>query len=129
MNDQLSALAIGLFVRIGVPGLLLAGLVWLMRRLDARWQAEAMRQPAARPVAGPACWEAHNCASERRAACPAFANPQTPCWQQFRDRDGNLRSGCLACEFFASVPIAKPLRAEAHASAAQTGRISLDRKD
>ncbi len=100
----------GLLVRLGLPAALLVGMVWVMRRLDARWQAQAQR-PAAPPPANPPCWDAQNCAPARRVQCAAYLNPDTPCWQQFRDRDGNLRAGCLVCEFFAAVPVPEPARA------------------
>ncbi len=112
MNDLWIWLSvtIGLLVRIGVPALALVGMVWVMRRLDAHWQAEAQR-PAPLPPADPPCWEARACAPDRRVQCAAYLNPETPCWQQFRDRAGNLRAGCLACEFFAAVPVPEPARA------------------
>jgi hypothetical protein len=90
----------GLLVRIGVPVLLLVGMVWFMRCLDARWQAAAGRHPAAERMVGPPCWEVRGCSAARRVTCPAFLNPETPCWQMFRDHDGNLRASCLVCELF-----------------------------
>jgi hypothetical protein len=96
----------GFLLRYVLP---LAGtvvVVWLLRWLDARWQAEAGRLPVSAPpvLAGPTCWQVQGCPPERRVTCPAFLNPTTPCWQLFRDRDGNLRAGCLACEFFRAAP-------------------------
>ena len=113
MNDPWIWLTVttGLLVRIGVPALLLVVTVWVLRRLDVRWQAEAKR-PAPRPTPPePPCWEARACAPDRRVQCAAYLNPETPCWQQFRDRDGNLRTSCLVCDFFAAVPVPEPARA------------------
>ena len=115
MNDPWTWLTIatGLLVRIGLPILALVGMVWVMRRLDARWQAQAPRAVAP-PPAEPPCWDVHGCASEKRAVCAAYLHPENPCWQQFRDHDGNLRPGCLACELFAAVPVPQPARQEQH---------------
>jgi hypothetical protein len=105
--DPLAALTVlaGLLVRFGLPLAVLALVVILLRRLDSRWQAEGLRR-AAQPalVDGQHCWEAHGCAAEPRAQCPAYQHPDVPCWQHFRDRDGNLRPGCLVCDFFRAVP-------------------------
>jgi hypothetical protein len=104
MSDGLTALLVvgGFVLRYGLPLLFLGLIVWVLRRLDARWQAEARRLalPAPALPAGPACWQVNGCAPQRRAACPGYLNSPSPCWQTFRDRDGNLRAGCLACEFF-----------------------------
>jgi hypothetical protein len=109
--DPLAVLTVltGFLVRFGLPLAMLALVVVLLRRLDRRWQAEGLRrvaQPAL--VDGRHCWEVHGCAAEARAGCPAHLNPDVPCWQHFRDRDGNLRPGCLVCDFFQAVPAPKP---------------------
>jgi hypothetical protein len=106
------SVVVGFIVRLGLPALVLAGMVWVMRRLDARWQAEANRLPAARPAMDPPCWEVRGCGPERRATCPVYGHAETPCWQQFRDHNGNLRAGCLTCELFAAVPASQPARAK-----------------
>jgi hypothetical protein len=104
------SVGLGLLLRLGVPVLLLVGMVWLMRRLDARWQAEAGQPSAAIRPPALKCWEVHQCSLERRATCVVPHHPEVPCWQQFRDRDGNLRAGCLTCELFASLPAGQPAR-------------------
>jgi hypothetical protein len=94
-------LVVGLLLRLGVPLLLTAGAIWLLRRLDARWQHEAEQtrtQLLQVPVAR--CWELRNCPPDRAAACPAFLDQSQPCWQTFRDQQGNLRPRCLACQLF-----------------------------
>ena len=106
------SVGLGLLLRLGVPALLLVAMVWLMRRLDARWQSEAGQPRAAIRPPARQCWEVHQCSPERRATCVVPQHPQVPCWQQFRDRDGNLLAGCLACELFASLPAAQPAREE-----------------
>lgn len=116
MTDWMTTLytLAGFALRFGLPVLFTVLAVWLLRRVDARWQAEARQLPVAAPpvMLGPACWQVHDCPPDRRAECPAFLNAATPCWQLFRDRDGNLRAGCLVCDFFRAAPA--PVRLAAH---------------
>lgn len=111
MNDSLAWLTVatGLLVRLGVPALLLVGMVWVLRRLDARWQAQANRQNPPAPVGmDPPCWEVRACPPAQRATCAVYGHTEAPCWQQKRDADGNLPARCLACELFAAVPAPSP---------------------
>ena len=101
---ELLNLTAGLLLRLGLPLVFTAGVIWLLRRLDARWQSDAEQ---ARPVvAVEPCWEFRHCSPARAAACPAYLDPTQPCWQHFRDSHGNLNQPCLACELFrrAAVP-------------------------
>jgi hypothetical protein len=93
----------GVLLRIGLPVALTVILVALLRRLDARWQQEGA---VAAPIkaANTRCWETHGCSPENRAACPAYAHPETPCWQLFRSKDGLLREKCLGCQVFQKAP-------------------------
>lgn len=98
---------LGFVLRLGVPLGLTVLLAWWLRRLDARWQAEgeATRARRARkPALATPCWETRGCPPERRAACPAAARPETPCWQVFRDPGGELRPVCLECNVFRGAP-------------------------
>jgi hypothetical protein len=106
--DPITVVAVvaAFLVRFGLPLALTALAIWLLRRLDAHWQAEGT-QGALVPL-GPRCWEVHGCAPEKRAVCPAFLNSGIPCWQQFRDQQGNLRQSCLVCDFFRLVPPPAP---------------------
>ncbi|MCC7360067.1 MAG: hypothetical protein IT317_11350 [Anaerolineales bacterium] len=106
MNTETAWLSVvlGFGLRLGAPALALAGMVWLMRRLDARWQTEAGRSQAAAAPPALRCWEVHACPPERFVVCCVAQHPDIPCWQQFRDQAGNLRTGCLACELFAALP-------------------------
>jgi len=92
--------------------------VWLLRCLDARWQAEAReaQRAAPTPVAaqpGLRCWELRRCPPERRDVCPAYLQPAIPCWQHFRVGDGHLKEACLDCEIFrqARIPAISPVAA------------------
>jgi hypothetical protein len=91
-------------LRLGVPVGLTLLLAWGLKRLDARWQAEAERQ-AARPevrqvaVSQLNCWEIRNCPPQRRASCLAFARSDKPCWENF-SQNGYLRETCRDCLVF-----------------------------
>jgi hypothetical protein len=91
----------GLALRLAVPAALTLAVSALLRRLDARWQAQAAPLPLPRRTP---CWEVHHCSLERAAACPAYGQTSVPCWQCFRDAQGNLQTKCLNCEVFRQAP-------------------------
>jgi hypothetical protein len=95
---------IGLMLRIGIPVAVTILVIALLRRLDKRWQKESLALPMV-PV-GEHCWEVKGCSKEQMENCPAVAQPDVPCWQTFRSKDGALNEVCLDCEVFrqASVP-------------------------
>lgn len=95
---------LGVLLRVGVPlALTLVAALWL-RRLDRRWQRDAdeiRRAVGSKSGLGVIrCWLLHDCAPERREACPAFLDQKIPCWQHFRDGQGRLAHRCLGCEVF-----------------------------
>jgi len=53
----------------------------------------------------PKCWEIKGCPLETRAACPAFNNPDVPCWMAWMmtDKERRVKPDCLACTLF-SIP-------------------------
>lgn len=96
-------LVLGLLLRLAVPIGLTALLVWGLRRLDERWQAEAEGVTAvtvAAPARNPGCWKINNCPPENRARCKAYAHPESPCWQVHREKSGRLLERCLICNIF-----------------------------
>lgn len=98
---------LGLLVRLGIPvGLTIVLIIWFSR-LDARWQEESEHETAleAKPASNVPCWEVKKCASEDLAKCPAHAHPETPCWQLFRNKEGQLRQGCIGCQVFEMAPV------------------------
>jgi hypothetical protein len=110
MNESFAFLTmlVGLVVRVGIPIGLTAILIILLRRLDERWQKQAQRDLLAVPVfrpSNPGCWDIKHCSAEQRANCSAFAHPETPCWQHFRESDGSLQKRCLGCEIFKTAPL------------------------
>jgi hypothetical protein len=109
--ETLLTVFIGLFARILVPVVLTSILVVLLGRLDARWKAEAQKQ-LANPrlsAAQKPCWEVRGCSEESKKNCRAYANSDVPCWQVYRNKNGDLREGCLGCTVFLDAPV--PVRA------------------
>jgi hypothetical protein len=104
MNDTTAAFAIviGLIVRLGIPVLVTALVVLALRRLDARWQAEAKSIPL--KAAKPRCWETQGCSPSKRKACAGYKSPLA-CWQVFRLPSGYLNQRCLGCKVFAEAPL------------------------
>jgi hypothetical protein len=107
--NAIAALLIGILIRFGIPILITALVVWTLKRLDARWQAEieerkiqSLEEVAVQKVQ---CWELRNCLEEQREDCVAFQNLAIPCWQHFRNEQGELREECLECEIFRITPI------------------------
>jgi hypothetical protein len=102
------AFILGMVLRIGIPVGATALLVWLLHRLDARWQNQAEQEgiPTGQNLAAdPGCWDIKNCSPEARRTCKAFAHPETPCWQELRSGDGNLQEKCLKCRVFKEAPV------------------------
>lgn len=104
MNDfnTLFALLGGLALRLGIPILITVLAVYLLRKLDARWQHESEAHLS--PVEKPECWTINNCPEEAREKCPGFLSP-LPCWQVRRLSNGYLREECLACPVFRGAPV------------------------
>jgi hypothetical protein len=104
MDTIYSILAVmaGVFIRLAVPLGLTGAVIFLLRKLDARWQAEAGLQTVKTPK--PECWKIKNCPPERIKSCQASTS-SLPCWQVNRRPNGYLREDCLTCEVFIDAPI------------------------
>lgn len=96
----------GLFIRVGIPIVLTVFVVYGLRKLDERWKREAAGDKIpvvqARNIG---CWKINNCAPENFSRCAAYANPDKPCWQVFRQADGHLQERCLLCQVFRRSPV------------------------
>jgi hypothetical protein len=103
MNTYLNLL-LGLFVRIGLPIGVTALVIYLLGRLDRRWQKDVVMLPVVQP-GQKSCWQVMGCDPRKKKDCPAFANASVPCWQIFRAKDGVLKTECLGCEMFRSAPV------------------------
>ena len=91
----------GLLIRMAIPILLTAILIFLLRKLDARWQTEAPNP--ALEIQKTECWKIKNCAPEQITQCTAARSP-LPCWQVYRLPNGYLNEKCLTCEVFINAP-------------------------
>lgn len=101
-------------VRLGAPLLVTIAIVAWLRRLDARWQAEAMQEQETppsvsaqeAPVAPPLpCWTLRNCPPERRDRCSAYMQPSLACWLARKQVEGRLPELCLTCLIFKPPPL------------------------
>ncbi len=101
--NEVIAIVLGFLLRLGVPIVLTAVIVILLKRLDARWQAHAAL-PEPELKAKLDCWKLRNCPEATRTQCRAYASPEKPCWQVFRAADGRLQERCLLCEVFRQAP-------------------------
>jgi len=103
------AILVGILLRLAVPIAITAGGVLLLKWLDERWKRDAGEVSAlAGLVKNIGCWEINRCPPEQRARCTAYAHPEIPCWQVFRDKDGRLQERCLGCEIFRRSPVPSP---------------------
>jgi len=93
----LLVLCTSLLLRLALPITITLVLVYFLRKLDSRWQAEAQLQPM--PVQRPECWKIKDCPLEQQKDCIARTSPQ-PCWQVLRLPNGYLREKCLTCKVF-----------------------------
>ncbi|MEW6717008.1 MAG: hypothetical protein AB1345_05870 [Chloroflexota bacterium] len=102
-------LIFAVLLRIGIPVGITFLAAWYLRRLDARWQDEAeqlqkeVQVPVALSLRTP-CWEVRFCPEKRKGDCPAYACPEIPCWQFFRENGGPLKGDCLDCVVFLEAP-------------------------
>jgi hypothetical protein len=100
-----SVVFVGILLRIALPLLIMAGLVYILRRLDARWQEEAIyHQKFGTATDQKHCWEIKGCSAEKMSSCIA-TKTEEPCWQAFRKTNGHLMDECLQCQVFRSAPV------------------------
>jgi hypothetical protein len=97
----LFAILIGAAVRLIIPILITVSAVFLLRKLDAHWQAEGEMAPLS--VKKPECWKINNCSPSMRKSCLGYLSP-LPCWQARRLSNGYLRNECLDCKIFRTAP-------------------------
>ena len=101
---------LGLLLRFGVPIVITTILIIGLTRLDEHWQVEAKAQLTQASMTGllarnVGCWEINKCPPEKLRTCAAYKNPETPCWQIFRDKSGLLQDRCLLCKVFREAPV------------------------
>lgn len=96
------ALLTGLLLRLALPIAGTATLIYFLRKLDARWQAEAALPPIPAPKIE--CWQIKGCSAAQKSNCAA-ASSALPCWQVFRQPNGYLQEACISCPVFIHAPI------------------------
>ena len=99
---SLFAILAGLLLRLAIP---IAGtiiLVFLLRKLDTHWQAEAELTPVTTEKVE--CWKIKGCSEEQRKNCRGAASA-LPCWQVYRQPNGYLQEKCISCEVFINAPV------------------------
>lgn len=116
--EQLQAALIILamfLLRLGIPIAMMAAITYGLRRVDARWAAEARAYQQASlweeqitatptkpiPSANPPCWVLRGCSPEAQAHCAAGQQPCLPCWLARLRRDHDLPASCVQCQLFA----------------------------
>ena len=100
----LLAVITGFALRLAIPIAVTAIAIYLLRRLDIRWQAEAEEQLLLPAVEKIECWKINGCTPEERKTCAGYQSEQ-PCWQAFRQENGYLQERCLGCDVFQQAPI------------------------
>lgn len=118
-----AAIIAGMFIlRLGVPLAITLAVGYFLRRLDAKWEAEAWAQWEASQLqemavaesklpkaAKQACWAQKGCTETIRANCAAPKQPDIPCWMARRRSEGRLPSECYNCENFSLKQVAQSL--------------------
>jgi hypothetical protein len=94
--------AAALLLRLAIPILGTLLLVFFLRKLDKRWQAEAELHPQMMDKAE--CWKIRGCTPQQTENCAVYQS-NLPCWQVNRLPNGYLHEECLSCEVFTEAPI------------------------
>lgn len=92
----------GFVLRLAIPITATILIVFLLRKLDERWQAEAELNTL--PLDRPECWKINGCTPEQVENCEVVTST-LPCWQVHRLPNGYLHEECLTCDIFTKAPI------------------------
>ena len=82
-------MVLGILLRIGIPLGLTFLLARFLRRLDAKWRAEASEVHPGEAIMfelwlkNP-CWDEFDCTKEQCENCAAYNQKEKPCWEVFR---------------------------------------------
>jgi hypothetical protein len=114
METIYSILAVlaGILVRLIVPLIVTGFVVYLLRKLDARWQLEAEEERDMLVKNELPCWIEQGLSIEESKQRATLSDQ--PCWQVHRSSNGYLREDCLDCEVFLDAPIRNPKHSHAH---------------
>ena len=111
--NTIFAFAVGIFLRLIVPLAVTALIVYLLHKLDVRWQIEAEKERALLVKDDKPCWKEQGLSMDEIKLRAAKSNQ--PCWQTHRMSNGYLREACLDCEVFLSAPAPVVKHSNAHA--------------
>ena len=101
-----SAMILLVLLRVAIPIAVTITFIKVLKWLDERWKQESDFEGAkVAQVANERCWEINECPAEQRAACKAYNNPDKPCWQVFREKNGRLQERCIGCDIFRHAPV------------------------
>jgi hypothetical protein len=114
MSPELLSVALLMIVRVGLPFVIVMGLSYLAYRWlgEGKDAGQVSVRPAQQPsIGGPApiarviyagahCWDAKQCPADLKAACPAYAKPELPCWLAMQMKTGHLTANCSGCDFY-----------------------------
>lgn len=122
LGSQLIGVISMFVLRLGVPLAITLLVGYGLRRLDAKWQAEARTRLEAHRawnkkeiesaiemyhVIEQPCWVLRECPESVRLDCPACQQPDIPCWMARRQAEGRLPSTCYYCELFSLRQVAE----------------------
>ncbi len=100
------AMILLVLLRVAIPIAVTLTFIKLLKWLDERWKEESdLEGDKVAQVRNVSCWEINECPAEQRAACKAYNNPDKPCWQVFRDKNGRLQERCIGCDIFRHAPV------------------------
>lgn len=104
----------GVLLRLIVPLALTALVVFMLHKLDARWQAEAELEKGILVKDEMPCCKEPGVSIEQITLRLALG--ERPCWQTHRLVNGHLREDCLDCAVFRDTPMPAPnVHGHAHA--------------
>lgn len=92
----------GVLLRLFVPLAVTALVVFMLHKLDARWQAEAEQEMKMLVKDEMPCCKEQRVSVEKLKLRLALG--ERPCWQIQRLLNGHLREDCLDCEVFRDAP-------------------------
>lgn len=101
--NTLFVLITGIFLRLIVPLVITALIVFALRRLDIRWQTEAEKEHQVLAKDGTPCWKEQGLSMEEIKL--RVEEGAQPCWQAHRLSNGYLQEACLDCDVFLNAPI------------------------
>ena len=109
-------------LRLLVPIVLAAVVVYAFRRVDLRWQNQAWEEERAgltrvkdaasirflEKLSQP-CWDEMGCEESDYRKCPGHKQAALPCWMARRWAEGSMPAKCYNCERFTLRPATVPV--------------------